>query len=681
MAIAALAATVGFAAEPTPADDALALTVEEQAWISEHPVIRLMPDPLFPPYEYFDEEFRYRGIGADFIAMLEQKLGLRFNVIRVKDWQESVAQTKNRNNDVWSVVAKTPERSQYMLFTKPYIESPAVIVVRSDVERRLEVSDLRGLKVMVSSGYAVHEHLKTAYPDLLLETVPDPLTGLKKVSFGMADAMVVNIALASHLMEKSGIANLRMAGEVGYTYRWGFASRSDWPELHSILEKGIARISNDERRTIIRKWVALREQPWRPTTTQVFSLLGVLALLMVAGVLVWNRALKHQITLRTREVEAELAERKIAEAALQESERLLSTAIETISDGFVLTDADGSIILFNRKFQNLYPNSFDLIAKGAKFEEFLRGGAERGEFPEAIGNIEAWVKARMAERDQRFFVVEMSLAGDRWVRAASQKLPSGGRVGIHVDYTELKQAESELQAQRDELEKLNDQKNKFLSIIAHDLKGPFTALMGASDLMLNLVGEVSPEDLAELAGSTNRSAKRVFELLENLLEWSRLQMDGVEFQPAALELKPLAQSCVDLMSPIASEKDIRITNKVPDVAALADANMVDTIIRNLMNNALKFTERAGEITIGAKPVDDWIEVSVADNGVGMPADKVERLFRLDQKTSTLGTDGETGTGLGLHLCKELVEKHGGEIRVESVEGEGSTFHFTLPRSS
>jgi len=322
---------VGSAAEPV-SGDATALTKAERAWIAKHPVVRLMPDPLFPPYEYFDEDGVFQGIGADFVALMEKKLGIRFDVIRVENWQESVAKTKSRENDVWSVVASTPERSKYMLFTKPYIESPAVIVVRSDVGSQLEVQDLKGMKVTVSSGYAVHEILKKRHPDMAFDPVPDPLTGLKKVSFGMADAMVINVALASHLMEKAGISNLRMAGEVGYTYKWGFASRDDWPELRTILEKGLAQITPEERQAITRKWVALKNQPWVPTRAFVVLVFGGLAVLFIVGVLAWNRSLKRRIDLRTRELAAELAERARTETALQEKTELIQLLRRTARD-------------------------------------------------------------------------------------------------------------------------------------------------------------------------------------------------------------------------------------------------------------------------------------------------------------------------------------------------------------
>ena len=439
-------AVLGAESEPSGKAE---LTEAERVWIAGHPIVRLTPDPLFPPLEYFDEDGKFRGIGADFVAVLEKKLGLRFEVVRVKNWNESVTKTKNRENDIWSVVAKTPERSEYMLFTKPYIESPAIIVARSDVETQLSVKDLKGLKVAVSSGYAVHEDLMRRFPDMPFDLVPDPMTGLKKVSLGLADAMVINIALASHLMEKAGISNLRMVGEVGYTYRWGFASRKDWPVLHTILEKGLAQITQEERQAIIRKRVSLKDQPFVITKTIVFSALGFLAIFGLAGVLVWNQSLKRQIKLRTKDVETELAERIAAESALRDSENMLATAIESISDGFLMTDREDRIILSNNKFRNLYPSSHDLIFKGAKIEDFLRGGAERGEYPEALGRLDEWLAYHMSEIAKDTSVVEERLIGDRWLRAAARRLPDGGRVSIHVDITEIKQAQTEIQDKAD----------------------------------------------------------------------------------------------------------------------------------------------------------------------------------------------------------------------------------------
>jgi signal transduction histidine kinase len=181
-----------------------------------------------------------------------------------------------------------------------------------------------------------------------------------------------------------------------------------------------------------------------------------------------------------------------------------------------------------------------------------------------------------------------------------------------------------------------------------------------------------------LAQSVSRGGKRVFALLENLLEWSRFQMDRVDIEPAILDLQSTVQASADLLHAVAQEKGLGIVNEVGGIEAYADPQIVETIIRNLISNAIKFTEKSGTVTISANIAGNWVEVTVTDTGIGIPEDKVEILFDLGEKTSTIGTDGETGTGLGLQLCKELVEKHGGVIGVKSTEGKGTSISFTLP---
>jgi len=240
-------------------------------------------------------------------------------------------------------------------------------------------------------------------------------------------------------------------------------------------------------------------------------------------------------------------------------------------------------------------------------------------------------------------------------------------------------AENEIEKQRDELRKLNQQKDKFFSIIAHDLKSPFTALLGYSSMLSSGAANFDQNKLVESSRAVHESAESVFKLLENLLEWSRLQRGRMEFDPGLVDLKEIFDTNFELFAPTAKDKAIQLTDlqKGP-LEVFADARMVDTVVRNLVNNAIKFTPERGNVTVSARRNGNCAEVEISDTGVGISADKAARLFQLGERTSTTGTGGETGTGLGLHLCKELVEKQGGQIYVESTEGEGSVFRFTLP---
>lgn len=233
-----------------------------------------------------------------------------------------------------------------------------------------------------------------------------------------------------------------------------------------------------------------------------------------------------------------------------------------------------------------------------------------------------------------------------------------------------------------QLKEINDSKDKFFSIIAHDLKGPFSGFLGLSELIAEEHEHLDKEAIAEMSVSLHKGAKQLFNLLENLLEWSRIQRGTIHFEPSNIRLSKSVNSNIELISNNSERKNIIIMNKVDvNFMVFADYNMLNTIFRNLLSNAVKFTDKDGVIRIIASPKNDgeqFIEVAVIDNGVGMDLDTSNKIFQMDSKHSTLGTENERGTGLGLLLCKELVEKQGGKIWVESQVGVGSKFKFTIP---
>jgi signal transduction histidine kinase len=244
----------------------------------------------------------------------------------------------------------------------------------------------------------------------------------------------------------------------------------------------------------------------------------------------------------------------------------------------------------------------------------------------------------------------------------------------------LEQTLAEVSESREQLELLNQEKNKFFSIIAHDLKSPFTSLLGLTQIMANGAGMMDAKALANSALMVNDSAKNVYKLLENLLEWARLQMDQVQFDPQPIDLAELVMECLAPMEAVAREKEITLKADIGVIEASCDRAMIDTVIRNFVNNAIKFTDHAGEIIITAKKENQRVRVSVTDNGIGMEGAQIQNLFNLGSGNSTKGTKGEKGTGLGLLLCKDFIKMHDGEIDVQSEIGKGSTFSFTLALS-
>lgn len=265
-----------------------------------------------------------------------------------------------------------------------------------------------------------------------------------------------------------------------------------------------------------------------------------------------------------------------------------------------------------------------------------------------------------------------------------------GVVGTGRDVTLTKQLENEklnalelLQKSEDDLRRINAEKDKFFSVIAHDLKSPFNVFLGFTEMMVDDLPSMTLSQIQEIAFSLRQSATNLYQLLENLLEWSLMQRDITRFDPKPFLLNPKIKESLQLVLESASNKEIEFSNTVSeDIQVYADENMLKSIIRNLATNALKFTSKGGKITIVAMSGNDnGVEVSIMDTGIGMNNDMLDKLFRLDEYTSRKGTDGELSTGLGLLLCKDFVEKHGGEIWAESEVGKGSVFHFNIPNHS
>ena len=255
-------------------------------------------------------------------------------------------------------------------------------------------------------------------------------------------------------------------------------------------------------------------------------------------------------------------------------------------------------------------------------------------------------------------------------------------ISTGADITDRKQAEDALKENEEKLRELNAQKDKFFSIIAHDLRSPISNITGLSTLLTNQIKEKDYEAVDEYAMLIEQSSKKVLELLTNLLDWSRAQTGRMDFNPAIFKLTDLIEDNKKLFDVIADQKAITIKNVLPnELTVFADKQMINTVLRNLISNALKFTRQDGEITISAEKRQKEILISVSDNGIGIAPGRLEKLFHIGESNSTSGTNNEKGTGLGLILCKEFVDKHGGKIWVESEEGKGSTFYFTLSSSA
>ena len=303
--------------------------------------------------------------------------------------------------------------------------------------------------------------------------------------------------------------------------------------------------------------------------------------------------------------------------------------------------------------------------------------ADKAEF--ARMNIEANLNATPFIWEGRFMIKDNPI----WIHFESipRVLENGDIIwtGTLNDISDRKNAELEIALKNQELQKLNADKDRFISILSHELKSPFNNLLGLSEILTGDIRKLDIDDIEDIANNINKTARNTYNLLEDILMWARVQQGKIPFKPQNLNFAGICKDSVEVLNQSAFAKGITIIYSSSDeIWIFADSDMLKTILRNLVSNAIKFTNIGGAIKISAKQTHSEITISVSDNGIGIESDDLTKLFDISQALTTRGTANETGTGLGLLLCKEFVEKNGGKIWVQSEVGKGSDFKFTLP---
>ena len=399
--------------------------------------------------------------------------------------------------------------------------------------------------------------------------------------------------------------------------------------------------------------------------------------------LLWNSATIFSVDGKT--VMATIAQghditvRKQTEEALRESEDKFRTLITQMQLGLavheIILDESGNPVDY--RFVDINP-SFERLT-GLKREICL--GKTVLEVMPLTENY--WIEkyGHVALTGEPLFFENQSIELGKYFSVVAYRPRKNEFAVIVEDITERRRAEAEIQQKNIELAEINASKDKFFSIIAHDLKSPFTGFLGLTRVMAEEIQDLTMKEMQEFAKSMQDSADNLYKLLDNLLEWSRMQRGAMEFKLEKSYMFFIVNQILSTQSEVARQKDIELVNAIPEELQItADIAMINTIMRNFISNAIKFTPKGGKIEIGVSVNEEnaYTEIYIKDNGIGMNSDTISNLFRIDAKVSQPGTESEPGTGLGLLLCREFIEKHGGHLRVESEIGKGSTFYFTIP---
>lgn len=376
-------------------------------------------------------------------------------------------------------------------------------------------------------------------------------------------------------------------------------------------------------------------------------------------------------------VHQDITERKHVEDSLKKLQEDQQILLDSIPAWVFFKDTENKFIRVNKTFADIMGMSKEQLEGKSMFELYPKDQAE------AFWKDD---KEVIASGKPKVNIIEPMQSPKGILCVQTDKIPYRntqgnivGIIGFAIDITERKKAEDKIQKMNEELKELNSTKDKFFSIVAHDLKSPFQGLLGYSQILSEEYETLSEEEKKYFIKNISELSRNTHELLDNLLVWSRIQTGKIIFNPDVFNLHNKLAPTISLFTQTAKNKNITVDNMIDRKTFVnADINMLSTILRNLIANAIKFTNPEGRIVISSKRLEKFVEVSVIDDGVGIPKENLDNLFKIGQNISTKGTADEEGTGLGLILCKEMIQMHGGKIWAESEVGKGCQFSFSIP---
>ncbi|HMA76441.1 MAG TPA: transporter substrate-binding domain-containing protein [Candidatus Krumholzibacteriaceae bacterium] len=670
----------------------LNLTFEEEAWLRQHPVIRIAPDPKFPPIEWIDENNEYRGVSSDFIDLIAEKLDVEFEVVSCKNWNEVLRLARERKVDLLPAAAQTPDRGRYMLFSDPHLIFPGVIITTGEKKGLNATPKLYGKKVGIVSGYVWEEFIGKEHPGINIVEVENVIDGLRRVATDEIDAFIATLPIALYYIEREGIHNLVVAGQTEYETKLSILTRKDWPLLNTIVQKALNSIPESSRSAIIRKWITIEQRSLfyqKKFWVTVLSLLiaGILAVLVV---LTWNASLKRQVREKTRGLQEYIAQLEKAEKVLAAERENLANVIEGTRAGTWRWNVQTGEKAYNERWaeiigytlDELTPASVETWEKLVHPEDLTKSNALlkkhfSGELPYYV------CSCRMKHKDGRWVWIHDRGRVITWTKDGDPLM----MFGIDLDINDRKQAEEEqkkLRAQLIQSQKM-ESVGRLAGGIAHDFNNMLNIILGYSQMIFDQLPADSPliSDIEEVKKAARRSA----ELTQRLLAFARKQT----IEPRVLDLNETVSGMLKMLRRLIREEIEILWKPEENLWPIeADPSQIDQILTNLCVNASDAINGPGKVIMETCNVyvdeeyskddaeiikGDFVMLRVTDDGTGMDEDVKKNIF--DPFFTTKEKD--KGTGLGLSTVYGIVKQNNGFIDVCSEKRKGTSIRIYLPR--
>ena len=670
----------------------LLLTPAEKQWLADHREMRLAVDPEFAPVEFIDEQGNYSGIAADYVQLLNERLGITMRVVPGLSWSEAMEKAKKGQIDVFAAITPTTDRKKYLNFTDPYFKYPFVIFTRDDFPFIAGVESLTNKKVVVVKDYVTHELVQSNYPQVNLVAVDTIHDGLAAVSTGTADAFVGDTATASYTIRKYNFANLKIAAPTEFKSEGHcFAVRKDWPQFANILNKALKNISPQKRLRISKKWIEIEVAEF--SRYWIWIAEGTAGLLLVFVVL--SSMFRIQVRRRTAELsqkkdqlEREAIERQRMEDALRESEKRLSQFFH----------ATFEMVFFHDNGKILDVNPAAMKTTGYQPKELIGRNIMEFVSPESRQTVLDNMSTGVLDPYEIDIVTKSGTCMP--VEIHARNIDLGGYktrvVGLR-DVSERKKSEDALRRARDDLEikvaertrelvqaniklqELDRLKSMFIASVSHELRTPLNSIIGFSAMMMQEAYGALNEKYSDYVARINHSGRHLLALITDIIDLSKIESGRIDIFISDFSLNEVISEAVEAICHQAENKNLTIKIGVSrEISVHTDRRRLLQCLLNFLSNAVKYSEQ-GRITVVTEQIPEEVKISVRDTGIGIKEDDMPKLFEPFERIDSHLRVKAGGTGLGLYLTRKIAtELLNGKVGVESSPGVGSVFWIKIP---
>lgn len=657
-------------------DQKLQLTHNEERWLAQHPVVRVVVNEAFAPLTFFDSNNNFRGVTADLLELIRLRTGLRFDVHRSRSDDEMIELIRDNKADLIAALLPSAPRETTLNFTRPYLQNSFVLLTRKAADSPTSLAQLQDKRLAIAQGNPLVDYLRNEFPRIKLIETPDAFSAVELLAVGNADGAVNSLVIANYFISSRLFEHtLQISTTIGTRQAaFSLATGREAKELNSILNKALLSIEPQELGIINSRWrgySASSQSTWRLYHRLFYQIVigaGVLLLVSVA----WNAYMRRQIK-----------QRQAAERALSDQLEFMRSLVNGTPHPLYVRDRQGLLQSCNDSY---------LQAFCAKREDVIGKSVMQGNMSNAF-------EAREYQTDYQRVVAEgIPLILDRALHIGGRRLTiyhwilpyrdsSGevqGIIGGWIDISERRQLFDELRCAKERADEANRAKSTFLATMSHEIRTPMNAVIGMLELTLKRIDHEHPDRPA--IDVAYNSAKDLLELIGDILDIARIESGRLSLSPERVNPNEIVTSVVRVFDGLARQKNLRLQLEFrpahSECDVLMDPMRFKQVLSNLVSNAIKFTEQ-GQVRVivdlqpTAEPERIQMLLQVQDSGIGICEQDQRRLFEPFAQANNCAQSDRGGAGLGLVISRSLCEMMGGSLQLSSQPGVGTQVEVSL----